>query len=157
MKLYNALIKKNKEGKIEDVILLKEGFSWLAFFFSIFWFLYHKMWKESFALLVVNVVFAALDTNAILSGFNKILVELLFTFVIALNANYWLVENLKTRGYEFVGLTFGDDCANAKMRFVKNLTDECKSDSLEFDNSIINPKLHRKLTKLKKQEQYFVA
>jgi hypothetical protein len=157
MKLYNALIKKNKEGKIEDVILLKEGFSWLAFFFSIFWFLYHKMWKESFALLVVNFVFAALGTNAILSGFNKILVELLFTFVIALNANYWLVENLKTRGYEFVGLTFGDGCANAKMRFVKNLTDECKSDSLEFGNSIINPKLHRKLTKLKKQEQYFVA
>ena len=156
MKLYNALIKKNKEGKIEDVKLLKDGFSWLAFCFSIFWFFYHKMWKEVFALLVVSIMFSLLEVAGILSGFNKVFVEVLFTFMIALNANYWFVESFKKQGYEFVGLVFGSDLASAKMRFISNLEQEEGLNTYQFGDAIINPKLHYQLARLKKSEPYFV-
>jgi hypothetical protein len=156
MKLYNALIKKNAEGKIEDIKLLEDGFSWMAFFFSIFWFLYHKMWKESFAFFVVSISFSIFDAAGIISGFSKILVELLLIFMVALNANYWLLESLRKKNYEFVGLVFGSDSANAKMRFVNNLEYEDGLNSYQFADAIINPKLHHNLAKLKKSEPYFV-
>ncbi|NBV06229.1 MAG: DUF2628 domain-containing protein [Proteobacteria bacterium] len=124
MKLYNALIKKNQEGKIAEVVLLKEGFSIWAFLFSAFWFLYHKMRKEFLVLLLVNFVFVFTKKLNFLSGFDNFFLEMAFFFIIALNANYWLVDAMKKRGYEFVGLVFGSDAANAKMRFVENLKSE---------------------------------
>ncbi len=132
MKLYNALIKKNQTGKIEDIILLQEGFSIMAFLFSAFWFLYHKMRKEFFVLLAVNIVFVCFAKFNFLSGFDEFCLKMSLFFIIALNANYWLVDDLKKRGYEFVGLVFGSDSANAKMRFVENLKADHLLDSIEL-------------------------
>ena len=147
MKIFNALIKKNSAGKIEDVVLLKEGFSWAAFFFSGLWFLYYKMWKEFLMLMLVNV--ALVSFSKISSDFDKISLEIAFVFIVALNANYWLCEHFKKKNYEFVGLVFGDDCAGAKLRFIKNLEADQKLSADDFDDSILNPKLHRKMMKLK--------
>jgi hypothetical protein len=152
MKIYNALIKKNKEGKIEDIILLKEGFSFFAFLFNGLWFLYHKMWSEFLAILLVNFLIAYMGD--FLPVIDKILLEISFIFLVALNANYWLCEYLKKKDYNFVGLVFGHDKIHAKLRFLKNL----KADSNpEFDYSITNPKLHRKMLKLQKSKTPVIA
>ncbi len=140
MKLYSVLIKKNKEGKISDAELLKEGFSFFAFLFGPLWFLYHKMWQEFFVFLVLNIALG------LFGEFDKILLEVALAFIVAINANYWLGEHLKKKNYEFVGLVFGSDLANAKLRFSANFT----ADIDAFDDSILNPKLHRKMLKLKK-------
>ena len=132
MKLYNALIKKSDTGKIEDIVLLKDGFSIWAFFFSALWFLYHKMRKEFCILLVVNIAFAFSDKVCLLSGFDEFCLQMAFFFIIALNANYWLVDDLRKRGYEFVGMVFGTDDANARMRFVENLQADKILDSLDI-------------------------
>ncbi len=134
MKLYNALVKKSQEGKIEDILLFKEGFSMMAFLFSAFWFLYHKMRKEFFVLLAANFVFAFAGKMNFLSGFDEFFLQISFFFIIALNANYWLVDDLKKRGYEFVGLVFGSDAANARMRFVENLKADNLLESFELTN-----------------------
>jgi len=134
MKLYNALVKKSQEGKIEDILLFKEGFSMMAFLFSAFWFLYHKMRKEFFVLLAANFVFAFAGKMNFLSGFDEFFLQISFFFIIALNANYWLVDDLKKRGYEFVGLVFGSDAANARMRFVENLKADNLLESVELTN-----------------------
>lgn len=132
MKLYSVLIKKNPAEKIEDVVLLKDGFSWLAFFFSGLWFLYFRMWKEVLVLIVVNVAFAFFAK--ISSGFDRALLEIAFIFMVALNANYWRAESLKKRGYEFAGLVFGANQIDAKLHFVDGL-------DAEFAETILNPKI----------------
>lgn len=134
MKLYNALIKKNFEGKIEDIVLFKEGFSMMAFLFSAFWFLYHKMRKEFVVMLVANFVFAFAGKYNFLSGFDEFCLQVAFFLIVALNANYWLVDDLKKRGYEFVGLVFGSNVADARVRFIKNLEDEKLLESVELAN-----------------------
>ncbi len=134
MKLYNALIKKNSEGKISDIIILKDGFSMTAFLFSALWFLYHKMRKEFAVLLIANFVFAFAGKYHFLSGFDEMFLQLSFFFVIALNANYWLVDDLKKRGYEFVGLVFGSSASNAKLRFIENLKSDNLLESVELAN-----------------------
>ncbi len=157
MKLYNALIKKTKEGKIEDIILLKDGFSYPAFFLNNIWFLYNKMWKEFVVLLGVSFSFMLLKAMGIFSSSDIFLLEVIFVFIIALNFNYWLVEHLKKQGYEFVGLVFGSDLTNAKMRFVKNLENDQNFEEIDFDISITDPKLHRQFVKKQKKEHYFVT
>jgi len=146
MKLYSALIKKNKEGKIEDVVLLKDGFSFPAFFLSGLWFLYHKMWKEFLGLILVNITLVSI--SKIYAHFDLISLEILFAFIVALNANYWLCEHLRKRNYEFVGLVFGTSYSNAKFRFIKNLEVDYKVDPSEFDDSILNPQIGHKKTHL---------
>ena len=131
MKTYCALIKKNQDEKVEDLILLQEGFSWKAFFFSGLWFLYHKMWKEFLVLILLNFAFALLAN--ISADFDKILLEISFIFIVALNANYWLGEHLKKHGYEFAGMAFGSDALSAKFDFLR-------SSHLNFADKIFDPK-----------------
>ncbi len=133
MKIYNALIKKNQSGKIEDIILLKEGFSFTAFLFSGLWFLYHKMWCEFLALLLINIAFGFLDD--FLSDSDKIILQISYIFIVALNANYWLCENLKKKNYQLAGVVFGQNEVEAKLRFIDKF-----EKSSEFDNTIFNPK-----------------
>lgn len=132
MKLYNVLVKKNADNKIEDIVLLKDGFSWLAFLFSGFWFFYHRMWKEMFVMIAVNfafVFFAKLSSNL-----DRSLLEFAFFFLVALNANYWRVEHLKKKNYQLVGLVFGANLVDAKLHFVDGIEDE-------FSEAILNPKI----------------
>lgn len=132
MKLYNALVKRNPAGKIEDIVLIKDGFSWSAFLFSGLWFLYYRMWKDLLALIAVNFAFVFLAK--ISSSFDRIFLEFGFFFLIALNANYWRADHLKKKGYEFVGLVFGANQIDAKLRFVEGLEDE-------FSEAILNPQI----------------
>jgi hypothetical protein len=132
MKTYSALVKKNSQEEVEDLILLKEGFSWRAFIFGPLWFLYHKMWMEVAVLIAINFAFALL--SKISSDLDKILLEISFLFIVALNANYWLNDRLRSKGYEFIGIAFGHDVLSAKLNILQNY-------SLEFSSEILNPKL----------------
>jgi len=132
MKLYNVLVKRNPAGKIEDIVLMKDGFSWLAFFFNGLWFLYYRMWKEFFVLILVNAVF--IFFAKISSNFDRVLLETAFIFMIALNANYWRAEHLKKKTYELVGIVFGANRIDAKLHFVDGFDEE-------FDEAILNPKI----------------
>ena len=124
MKLYSAFLKKNNDQKIEDIILLKEGFSATAFLFSGLWFLYHKMWKESIAILALNVAFTSFDKFNLLSAFDLFCLEATLAVIVGLNANYWHSELLKKKNYEFSGVVFGNNELDAKIRFLNEKSSE---------------------------------
>ncbi len=66
--------------------------------------------------------------------------------MIALNANHWLGEKLTTKGYEFVGIIFGNNSVNAKLRFVKKLQLK-QFDKEQFGDAFLNPKEYQKRKK----------
>lgn len=140
MKLYNVLIKKDQAEKIEDITLIKDGFSWGNFFFSSFWFLYHKMWQE---FLILTLISGFLTGSKIFSGNSDgVLLSFSLLMIVAFNANYWLCEHLKKKNYQFVGLIFGVNLEDARMRFIENLEVD-----VEVGDSILNPKAHLKQKK----------
>jgi hypothetical protein len=153
MRLFNIFIKKNAENKIEDILLVKEGFSWRAFIFSNLWFLYHRMWKEFLALCVMSIFFAIFADSWVI--FDKIILELAFALVIGLNANYWLVNHLLRKNYQFCGIVFGNNLAEAKLNLIREYGDSL--DVVNFDSSIINPQLYKKISKTKKSQPYFTV
>ena len=119
MKLYNIFIKQDSDGKIEDVKLLKEGFSVYALIFTPFWFLYHKMWYEFFAIIAVSFLVVFLEE--IHFGINANIIEIILLIFISINANYWLGISLqKKQNYKFIGMVFGKNSAQAKINLVEN-------------------------------------
>jgi hypothetical protein len=57
MNLYKGLVKFDKDNKIEDVVVVDEGFSWGALILNPIWFLFHKMWLEFFLFLSILILF----------------------------------------------------------------------------------------------------
>jgi hypothetical protein len=107
------------------------------------------MWREFSVLVLINFILISLGDDLIVR-FDKVFLELALILIVGLNANYWLCDHLKRKGYEFIGLVFGTDHESAKLRFIKNLEVDHDPNATEFDDAILNPKLHRQMMKLKK-------
>ena len=45
MKTYNVYIKAKSKDKIDDLILVKEGFNWYCLIFSGLWAIYKAVWS----------------------------------------------------------------------------------------------------------------
>ena len=119
MKLYNIFIKQDSAGRVEDVVLLKDGISIIALISTPFWFLYHKMWNEFFAVVFITIIFSLFAEFS--SELTEALLQSILLFLIAVNANYWRGENLrKKRNYFFGGVVFAKSAAEAKSNFVRN-------------------------------------
>jgi hypothetical protein len=128
MNSYSVFAKKNSDGKIIDAIFVKDGFAWRAFIFTGLWFLYHRMSKEFFALLAVNLVFGL--GEKIFNGFSAAMLQLMLAIVVGFNAEFWLGQHLTKRGYELVRMTFGKNEEEAKLQFF------CDA-KLDFDHEIL--------------------
>ena len=142
MKAYNILIKRDSSKKIEDVAVIKEGFSITAFLFGVFWFLYHRMFKE--VLILIVMVFLIQQVTRISSEFDKVAIEFILATIIAFNANFWLVQKLKSSGYEFVGMTHSDNMEKAQIEAIKDL------DKRVFSEKFIDPTMNKTPHILKK-------
>lgn len=149
MKLYNALVKKNQLGKIEDIIMIKEGFSWKAFIFNAIWFVYHRMWKEIIILLAISFAFGFFAKMS--NDFDKASLQLALFFMVSLNANHWLCDKFKRKGYDFVGIVFGNNSTNAKLRFVQKLQKK-EFDTDQFGDAFLNPKEYQTYKKLHRKK-----
>jgi len=137
MKLYNAYIKKNSKGKIDDLIIVKEGFSFAAFIFWPLWFLYQKMWRELVALVVAIAILGFIPP---LSASDKILFEIFFAFIIALNANYWYEQHLQNKGYEFLNLVISKNRDEAIFTTKEQYKESHFKNNKNFDDDFLDPK-----------------
>lgn len=156
MKLYNALIKKDKNNKIEDVILLEEGFSFAVFLFNGLWFLFHKMWANAAVIFAINYVLQSLEKTSMLSKIDLMFLEFAFLIIIAHNANHWFGEHLLRLGYQISGFILAENKAEARIKAVQSLYVDYPELSIdEFSTAIIDPRGYRKHLQQQKIQPYF--
>ncbi len=141
MSLYSIYLKNNKDDQIEDVICLKDGFSWPAFFFGPFWFIYHKMLKEFLILIIVNIFFTNLSWNNFLGNIDFFILQIGFAILVAINANFWRDLSLKKKNYQFCSSIISDNSELACARFIEGLTNDKNFDLTKFSDIIVNPKV----------------
>jgi hypothetical protein len=150
MNLFNIYIKKSENEAIEDLAVIKNGFSFTAFLFGVLWFLQHKMWKEFCGLLLVNIVFIYIFNKGWFGVFDIFFLELGLFCIVGLNANYWHEQCLLAHQYQFVGCVFGKNKDEAKLRFISN----CFKDG--ENNNIFCPSISEfKKSSSKNLQQYF--
>jgi hypothetical protein len=139
MKLYRALVKLDKNNKIENVVVVDDGFSWKALLFNPLWFLFHRMWVEFIMFLLIFFCFGIFSKF----GDYDIFMKISLIFMIALNSKTWYFDFLtKYKKYDFVGVAFGSNPVEAKLKIIEQIKQNNKEnpEQIIFSESLLNPK-----------------
>jgi hypothetical protein len=101
----------------EDVVLVKDGFSWPAFFFTLIWALWHRLWF--FALIIaasgVAIGFASEMLN--LDPITDAAVGFAWSVLIGFEANDARRRALARRDYDVEDVVLAINLAQAEHRF----------------------------------------
>lgn len=119
MKIYTVYTKETGPKQPEDIILIKEGFSWLAAILHCFWALYRKMWLVSFILFAINIFLILLE----MKGYVRLSVLQpvrfgLFLFI-GSNFNDWYRYAITKKGYVFHSVVSGKSEDEAMYKFLQ--------------------------------------
>jgi hypothetical protein len=156
MTIYNIYLKKTTADKIEDIICIKDGFSWPAFLFGPLWFAYHKMFKEFLILIIINILINNFQSSNLLGNLDILLLQFGFSILIANNANFWRIQSLAHQNYQFSASIVSDSSQEALAKFIKHFLSSINFDLTKFDEAIISPKAYHNSLKHKKNQPYFV-
>ena len=102
--------------KAEKAIIVRDGFSIPAFILPLLWFLWHRMWLEALAFLVVGVLLAGLGQ---LPGFTMLapLLSVFLYVLIGLEAQALRIASLRRRGWEVWGVVEAGNRDEAELRY----------------------------------------
>ncbi|MCT7376224.1 DUF2628 domain-containing protein [Chelativorans salis] len=108
------------QEKAEKAVFVRDGFAALAFLVPFFWFLWHRMWLEALAALVLGLMLGALGT---LLGFSLVapLIGLLLSVLIGLEAQNLRVAALRRRGWSVWGVVEAGNHNEAEMRYAADV------------------------------------
>ncbi len=101
-----------------DAVVVKEGFSWGAFLFTVLWALWHRLWLTFLALFVILL---AIDAAADLLGLGEAITSIIGLAVsvwIGFSANDWRRRGLERRGYVLSAVVAAQDGDAALRRYV---------------------------------------
>ena len=118
MRLYTVHLRLHGPGR--DLVLVKEGFCWPAFFFSVLWALWHRLWLAAALIFAVQVVLSAglalLGPDPVSQSAVSIGVAVIVGFL-ANDLRRWA---LGRRGYMEHGVVLGADVAAAERTFLES-------------------------------------
>lgn len=117
MKIYTVHIKPGVPNAAEKPIFIREGFNFWAFFFTIFWTLYYRLWLHTALIIAVNVVIVVLGNNYILGSESIGLIQFTIQLLVGFHANDWYRAALSKRGYIMTDITTGDNLLRAEQRY----------------------------------------
>jgi hypothetical protein len=106
------------ETSDESLVLVKDGFSWPAFFLAIPWALFHRMWRVAAALVVLQIVIGVLMAFAGLSEMQQGTAWLVVALAIGFAADELRCGSLARRGYREADVVVGNDTDRATRRFL---------------------------------------
>lgn len=117
IRLYTVYEKPEASDPADRLVLLSEGFSWLAFFFNLLWLLYQRLWMPALVFLALSIVgFLAVEANllsAVGNGWYQFWLQLMLGFH-AYDIKGW---QMKRRGYRMAGLLAARSCSAAEQRY----------------------------------------
>jgi len=121
MKIYTVYAQETDPHPMENMLLIKEGFSWQAAFLGFFLAFYRKMWIPGFILLAVNLFLSILQMNDYISAGIIQPLRVGFMIFVGCNFNDWYRYDLEKRGYSYCGVVAGKDVELACSKFIAEM------------------------------------
>ena len=118
MKVYTVHVRHSGLDPDRDVVLIKEGLSWPAFFFSVLWALWKRLWLAALGLGLANVVLSGLVLILDLGPVGQLAVSLGGAAVIGYVGNDLWRWTLARRGFIEAGVVAAADRESALQRFL---------------------------------------
>lgn len=120
-KIYNVFIKPDLYNSYEDAVVVREGFSIIAFLFHIFWALYNKVWWVAiFAASIILVTQYLLKYEYISPEIMNILQLATFLWI-GLEASNLVEESLEKRGYVLADMVVARSKDTALVEYIHRL------------------------------------
>ncbi len=117
MRIYTVHIDPLSVADDRDAVFLREGFSWPAAIFSVFWAVYHGLWDWALILLAAGLALSAAVALSGLDRWGAVAVEAGFAALIGASSNDWWRWALARRGYRMAGIVSGADQSDAEQRY----------------------------------------
>jgi hypothetical protein len=101
----------------DDVVLLRDGFSWWALIFPLPWLVIKGMWIVLLLALGVQFAIWGFAQALNLSDTARLILSLAINLILAFEGNNLLRWTYERRGFEELGLVRGEDLDEAEYRF----------------------------------------
>ena len=116
MRLYS--VHQPPDGGPEDLVLVRDGFSFWAFLFTVLWALWNRLWWEAAGLFVIWVVLSLIMNWLGADDFTQLMISLGFQVLVGFEARDLQRWALKRRGWEELGVVSGNSEEAAERRFL---------------------------------------
>jgi hypothetical protein len=108
----------NQPGKgADDVVFLREGFSWWALLFPLPWLVIKGMWIVLLVALGAQFAIWAIAEALGAGDMMRLIFSFAINLILAFEGNNLLRWTYERRGFEELGLVHGDDLDEAEYRF----------------------------------------
>ena len=118
MKTYTVHLRRHGLDPDRDVVLVKEGFCWPAFFLSILWALWHRLWLAAALILAANIVLGIGIYFLRPDPVTQTAVALGIAAIIGYLANDYRQARLAQLGYAVDGVVSGLNKEHALRRYL---------------------------------------
>ena len=118
MKIYSVHVSPTTAGWDGDAELVKAGFCWPAFLFTVLWAAWHRAWWVAAALLVVSIAIAFGAEAVALGPTGQVVVNLGFLALVGFHGGDFRRWSLGRRGYRDQGVVAGDNADAALHRYL---------------------------------------
>ncbi|WP_309084226.1 DUF2628 domain-containing protein [Chelativorans sp.] len=107
---------KAAADKLEEAVMVRDGFSLPALVMPLLWFLWHRMWLEALAFVLVGAVLGGLGA---LPSFSVVapLLSLFLYILVGLEAQTLRVASLRRRGWNVWGVIEAANRDEAELRY----------------------------------------
>ncbi len=117
MRVYTVHIHPRQRDLDRDIVLVKEGFCWPAFFFSVIWAIWKGLWLVALLFLAIEAALGFLFDVFLVDPLTQAALALLLAVAIGLFANDLRRWTLARRGYRDSGVIVERDLVAAERRF----------------------------------------
>ena len=104
------------------VVPIKEGFCWPAFFFSLLWTLWHRLWLVTLGLVATNLLISVLASRIGANEAVIIIVSFSIALLLGFMGNDFRRSKLEKHGFTERGLVLGHTAEAAMRRYLEAQT-----------------------------------
>ena len=120
MKTYSIHLRRHGLDADRDIELVKEGFSWPAFFLTFLWALWHRLWLAAAAFFVAVVGLNLASYKLSVDMISQTALSLGLALAIGYMSNDLKCRKLAHLGFVLAGIASGKDSDAALHRYLES-------------------------------------
>lgn len=118
MRIYTVHVRRHGLDPDRDIVLVREGFAWMAFLLNAAWALWHRLWWLAAILIVIGAGIGGLEGASLLPPNAGAILSLAVATFAGLFGNDLRRRSLADRGFVAAAVVSGSDTEAALRRFL---------------------------------------